>query len=128
MQTLPERVRQWNLTGCAAEQTNRQELETLRAKQVSVHLAYLSHYHNNPYEKNFSQDEVRSRLDQLNVEFHSLENLINKGKSQTIDEDIPDDESEEAIIHCVTCGVDIHCKTAIKHMERCYNKVKKLRF
>jgi hypothetical protein len=74
------------------------------------------------------KDEVRSRLDQLNTEFHALENLIGKGKSQAIDDDIRDDESEEAIVHCVTCGVDIHCKTAIKHMERCYNKVNEAEF
>ena len=25
-------------------------------------------------------------------------------------------------MHCVTCGMDVHTRTAIRHMERCYNK------
>ena len=28
----------------------------------------------------------------------------------------------EMTVHCVTCGQDLHTRTAIRHMERCYNK------
>lgn len=38
------------------------------------------------------------------------------------DED--DEPEEEGIIHCITCGHEIAVKTCLKHMERCYNKVR----
>ena len=31
---------------------------------------------------------------------------------------------EEGVMSCVTCGHEISMKTCLKHMERCYNKVK----
>lgn len=34
-------------------------------------------------------------------------------------------EEEEGYIPCVTCGHEVPIKSCIKHMERCYNKVKK---
>ena len=102
MQTLPDRIREWNMTSCEAEKRNRKELDKIREKQ----------------------DQVKTRLDQLNLEFHQLEALISRGKSQSAQEDDNDEDNDEASIHCVTCGTDIHSKTAIRHMERCYNKVK----
>ena len=39
-------------------------------------------------------------------------------------DDDHDDDVDEASVHCVTCGADVHSKTAIRHMERCYNKVR----
>lgn len=102
LQTLPDRIREWNMTPCEAEKRNRKELDKIREKQ----------------------DQVKTRLDQLNLEFHQLEELISRGKSHPTQEDVNDEDNDEASIHCVTCGTDIHSKTAIRHMERCYNKVK----
>jgi len=90
------------MTPCEAEKRNRKELDKIREKQ----------------------DQVKTRLDQLNLEFHQLEELISRGKSHPTQEDVNDEDNDEASIHCVTCGTDIHSKTAIRHMERCYNKVK----
>ena len=58
MQTLPDRIREWNLTPCQAETTNRKELEKLHKKQ----------------------DAVKARLEQLNRDFRDLEDLISRGK------------------------------------------------
>jgi len=49
LQTLPDRIRQFNLTPCEAEIRNRKELEKIRAKQVSIFseiakTGRLSHY------------------------------------------------------------------------------------
>lgn len=72
------------------------------------------------------QNAVKKRLEHLNEEFRSLEELILRGKQQTMDEDDEDDEDEgcEMTVHCVTCGADVQTRTAIRHMERCYNKVR----
>ena len=60
-------------------------------------------------------------------DFKALEDLIAKGKSQTIEERDSDDEDDssamEMTVHCVTCGSDVQTRTAIRHMERCYNKM-----
>jgi hypothetical protein len=41
-----------------------------------------------------------------------------------LQDDVKDDDTDEVSIHCVTCGADIHTSSAIRHMERCYNKVR----
>lgn len=105
MQTLPDRIREWNMNPCEAEKRNRRELETIRAKQ----------------------EAVKATLEQLNRDFRSLEELIAEGKSQVVEEPDSDDEDDsvavEMTVHCVTCGSDVQTRTAIRHMERCYNKI-----
>jgi COMPASS component SPP1 len=32
-----------------------------------------------------------------------------------------EDEAENSM-HCITCGHEIHTRTAIRHMEKCFNK------
>ena len=51
VQTLPDRLREWNLTPCVADERNQKELQKIRSEQ----------------------DAVKSRLEQLNVDFRSLE-------------------------------------------------------
>ena len=36
MQTLPDRIREWNLTPCEADKRNRKKLDSIRAKQDAV--------------------------------------------------------------------------------------------
>ena len=102
-QTLPDRIREWNLTPCQAEKKNRKETEKIRAKQM----------------------EVQMRLNQLMVDFDNLEKVIARGKEQTINENDEEDEdsSAEVTVQCVTCGSDVAARTAVRHMERCYNKI-----
>lgn len=105
MQTLPDRIREWNMTPCEAEKRNRRELDSIRAKQ----------------------ETVKATLEQLNRDFRTLEELITRGKAQLIEEKDEDDEDDtsaaEMTVHCVTCGSDVQTRTAIRHMERCYNKI-----
>ena len=49
--TLPDRLREWNLTQCIADVRSKKELEKIRAQQ----------------------NAVQSRLEQLNVDFSNLE-------------------------------------------------------
>ena len=55
-----------------------------------------------------------------------LKNYVLIGKCEKIDQEKEDEEDEsdpaETYVHCVSCGSDIQTKTAIRHMERCYNK------
>ena len=37
-------------------------------------------------------------------------------------------ETELSTTHCVTCGHEINVKTAMKHMEKCFTKVRKEMF
>lgn len=109
VQTLPDRLREWNLTPCVADERNQKELQKIRSEQ----------------------DAVKSRLEQLNVDFRSLEELIARSKLQPIEKEKEDEEDggdnekpseTEMTVYCVTCGQDLHTRTAIRHMERCYNK------
>ena len=62
--------------------------------------------------------------------FLLFQELIDRGKLQPIEKEKEDEEEgdtekpseAEMTVHCVTCGQDLHTKTAIRHMERCYNK------
>jgi len=106
-QTLPERIREWNLTTCKAEGNNRKELDRIRAEL----------------------QEVRQRLEELNRDVASLEAIIAKGRTLTViakdDSDSSDEEEETGgggFIDCITCGKEVASRTAIKHMETCFNK------
>ncbi len=54
-----------------------------------------------------------------------LECLIAKAKTLTMEESGEEEEEEagEMTIFCITCGANVQTLTAIRHMERCYNKV-----
>lgn len=77
------------------------------------------------------QDDAKDRLQELNQQFMDLEAVIAKGKTFTLDDHDSDSDSEDHVemtIHCVTCGSNIQVDTAIRHMERCYNKVRRALF
>jgi len=106
-QTLPERIREWNLTGCMAEQKNRKELERIRD----------------------DLQKAKQRLEQLDKQTEELEKVISKGKSMTIIEHKSEDSSDEdeeshrgGSINCISCGKDVPARTAMRHMETCFNK------
>ena len=77
----------------------------------------------------FSLRPVPKRISKRN-NFLSFQELIDRGKLQPIEKEKEDEEEgdtekpseAEMTVHCVTCGQDLHTKTAIRHMERCYNK------
>lgn len=56
-----------------------------------------------------------------------LDRVIERAKNIFVDEDERKNKrretEEESSIYCVTCGHEIHTGSALKHMEKCFNKV-----
>ena len=55
-----------------------------------------------------------------------LDAIIERAKMATIElrsEEDTEDEGEMSM-YCITCGHEIHSRMAIKHMEKCFNKVR----
>ena len=99
---LPQRIQEWNLSPCKAEEQNKKTLDIIRAKQVTV----------------------RATLAELDKRHKELDLLVDRAKRCTLDpkalENI--DVEDEMSMYCITCGHEIHSKTAIRHMEKCFNK------
>lgn len=51
-----------------------------------------------------------------------LENLIRRAKSTLISEEDVEESEDQEQIYCVTCGHEFQTRTAIRHMERCFNR------
>lgn len=54
-----------------------------------------------------------------------LDMLVERATLASIDptsEQECDDQEFEMSTYCITCGHEIHARTAIKHMEKCFNK------
>jgi len=107
-QTLPERLREWSMTSCMAESKNRKELERIR-------------------------DDIQTtkrRLEEVDKEAEVLENTISRAKTMSIiehkSEDSSDEDDEHEIrggaVNCISCGKDVPTRSAIRHMETCFNK------
>lgn len=101
-QVLPQRIQEWNLSPCLAEEKNKQQLEGIRKKQALVRATL--------------QD-----LDRRNAE---IDGLVEQAKHSTIDPRATENAEieDETSMYCITCGHEIHSKTAIRHMEKCFNK------
>lgn len=98
---LPGRIQEWNLTPCTAEEHNKVDLEEIRRKQL----------------------ETRTTLTELETKRSELDHHVQFVQQLKVDPDMDDEEQDEdGIIHCITCGHEISIKTCLKHMERCYNK------
>ncbi|KAM8720198.1 hypothetical protein ACLKA7_006272 [Drosophila subpalustris] len=102
-QVLPQRLQEWNLTPCHAAEENREQLEVIRQKQSMVR---------------FALAELEKRAEELNM-------VVERAKRSSIDTQRPQDNGDvedEQSMYCITCGHEIHSRTAIKHMEKCFNK------
>lgn len=100
---LPQRIQEWNLTVSQAEEQNHRTLDQVRGKQA----------------------EVRATLAELDKRHKELDLLVERAKHSTLDlggTTEPDDDQDEQSMYCITCGHEIHSKTAIRHMEKCFNK------
>ncbi|EEB20258.1 cpg binding protein, putative [Pediculus humanus corporis] len=103
-QVLPQRIQEWSLCHCIAEENNKKALETVRKQQL----------------------EVRRILHELDKRHLELDAVIARGKQCKVEESedkLEDEESEiETSMYCITCGHEIHSRTAIRHMDKCFNK------
>ncbi|XP_063925339.1 CXXC-type zinc finger protein 1 [Zophobas morio] len=103
LQVLPQRIQEWALSPCSAEESNIKALDQVRKQQF----------------------EVKQILQELDSRHRELDAIIDRAKSATIDPNVDydnEEESEMSTMYCITCGHEIHAKTAIKHMEKCFNK------
>lgn len=100
-QVLPQRIQEWSLSPCTAEEHNRRALEGVRRALARAQAALRA-------------------LDQQHTE---LDRFLARVKSATIASG-PDDKEpdEEMSTYCITCGHEIHSRTAVKHMEKCFVK------
>lgn len=103
-QFLPPRLQEMSTPSVATEQ-NKKALEKNRAKQ----------------------QVVRATLMELDKRLRELDLLVDLSKRCPIDEKLKDNvDSEENVdessMYCVTCGHEIHTRSAVRHMERCFNK------
>lgn len=100
-QVLPQRLQEWNFSECVAEVKNKRQLEVVRSKQVIV----------------------RATLTELDKRQKELDLLVERAKHCTLDPKTSDNaEEDEMSMYCITCGHEIHSRTAIRHMEKCFNK------
>lgn len=99
---LPSRLQEWNYTPSVATEMNKKALEKNRAKQQIV----------------------RATLQELDKRHTELDMLVEHSKRVPIDEKFKEniDIEDESSMYCKTCGHEIHTRTAIRHMERCFNK------
>ncbi|XP_070502555.1 CXXC-type zinc finger protein 1-like [Chironomus tepperi] len=101
-QILPTRIQEWSTPSIATEQ-NKKSLEKNRAKQQIV----------------------RATLMELDKRHRELDLIVETARQCTLEENAKDrevDVEDESSMYCVTCGHEIHARTAIRHMERCFNK------
>ncbi|XP_052283775.1 CXXC-type zinc finger protein 1-like isoform X2 [Dreissena polymorpha] len=101
---LPPKIQQWQSSPCVAEERNRRTLDKIRREQM----------------------EARQRLMELDMKHQDLDALIEKAKHVKIEsenEQVSESEDEtEFSMFCVTCGLEISQKTALKHLEKCFAK------
>lgn len=98
---LPQRLQEWNLSECVAEVKNKLQLETIRSKQTLV----------------------QATITELDKRNNELDLLVERAKHCTLDpKALESTEEDEMSMYCITCGHEIHSRTAIRHMEKCFNK------
>ncbi|KRT78243.1 PHD finger motif containing protein, partial [Oryctes borbonicus] len=101
-QVLPQRIQEWALSPCVAEETNIKSLEEIRKQQF----------------------EVQQILQELDKRHRELDMIVERARHAIVDPnaDYEHEEESEISMYCITCGHEIHSRTAIKHMEKCFNK------
>ncbi|XP_048584367.1 CXXC-type zinc finger protein 1 isoform X2 [Nematostella vectensis] len=101
---LPKRMKQWNREPCEADERANEALQKVLKKK----------------------QEAQDMLLELDRMSQALESIIQKGEKLTA---IPEESQEADMdtdtdlqIHCVTCGLLLAPRVALRHMEKCYMK------
>ena len=103
-QHLPQRLEEWRLGGdCLAEKRDRQRLGEVE-RELTV---------------------VRARLQQLDLEGQRLNQLIARVSKLPVsyNKEKFDNESEDLMLDCPTCGIQFTMKKIQVHMEKCWAKI-----
>ncbi|KAI5632431.1 CXXC zinc finger domain-containing protein [Phthorimaea operculella] len=99
-QVLPQRIQEWGLSGCVAEQRNRKALEVVRSGLAKAQAA----------------------LRALDTQHQELDAHLARTAVATIQHQDEKEADDETSMYCITCGHEIHSRTAVKHMEKCFIK------
>ncbi|KPI92438.1 PREDICTED: CXXC-type zinc finger protein 1 [Papilio xuthus] len=99
-QVLPQRIQEWSLSSCVAEQHNRKALEVVRGELARAQAA----------------------LRALDRQHADLDALVARANTATILHTDDKEADDETSMYCITCGHEIHSRTAVKHMEKCFVK------
>lgn len=101
---LPQKMAQWQKTTCVANCKAEEFLQKLAKKK----------------------EEAQEKLMELDRLSNELDAFIEKTKHATVEESEAQDmevEGETDLqIHCITCGLALAPKVALRHMEKCYMK------
>ncbi|KAJ8949200.1 hypothetical protein NQ318_021693 [Aromia moschata] len=102
LQVLPQRLQEWALSPSMAEEMNIRALDQVRKQQM----------------------EVKQILHELDKRHKELDLIVERAKNATIDpnQEYENEDDAEISMYCITCGHEIHSRSAIKHMEKCFNK------
>ena len=76
--------------------------------------------------KRIEEEIIATRLksDELEKEHLKLDAIIEKSKGRKVNDKFEiDKDTEETEVYCVTCGHSCGHSNALKHMEKCFNKV-----
>jgi COMPASS component SPP1 len=70
-------------------------------------------------------NSIKLKLNEIDKEHLKLDLIIEQAKGKKINEkyEIDKEQTEETEVYCVTCGHICSHSNALKHMEKCYNKV-----
>lgn len=99
---LPHRVHDWTQTDSVAEMFALEIVKDLKEKELKAKRILLE-----LDEKNKELDEAIARAREIEID--------GEKKSGVVDE-------ADLTLYCVTCGHEIHIRTALKHMEKCFSK------
>lgn len=114
------------MTPCIAEENNKKELELVRKQQIEARnvLQKLDLKHKVNSIKVYCEEYLI-----IDILIKELDVIVNKVKQFTVDlqadedaDEVADGEAESSTVQCVTCGIGLTVRNAIRHMERCFNK------
>ncbi|KAL9959895.1 hypothetical protein ACROYT_G033268 [Oculina patagonica] len=99
---LPQRMTQWKKSSSVADQKAEELLTQLSNKK----------------------QEAQEKLLELDRQSNKLDAFIEKSKNATVEESETQETEDETDlqIHCITCGLPLAPKVALRHMEKCYMK------
>lgn len=98
---LPQNIKQWQSSGCMAEQHDMKKLEKIRHKLV----------------------KASQHLTDLDRKHEALDAIVEKAKLYKANPGALEEEEEtEMTIYCVTCGHEVNAKRGASHMEKCFSR------
>ncbi|KAL1129033.1 hypothetical protein AAG570_013565 [Ranatra chinensis] len=106
---LPQKLISWNETRSHAESKDRADLEELAAEQKALLKLTDELYLR---EKNYHETLTKAKSELIDPDWAAGDLAVGGGSEAGVHESV----------YCVSCGAEVHLRSASKHIERCYNK------